>query len=271
MTTLASLEQAPVLRQTGSLRRPSAISQSLRAIVRDDLHGLRPDDGSAGLTIRPVQNAMEMDQVYRLTHDAYVWRGYNQPQPDGRLVHYPHLDNIPETTVLIAVEHGRILGTNSITLDGPRGLSVDGDFKFDCDGIRKERRPLAASWRIATREDLRGETRVVMGLIQETVRWGISAGVLTCMFTFNPRHERIYKKLLNLETVARCEETKGLKNAPAVLMRLDLENCPQRWLDTQELRDAQQSIRERAARTSGLASLCHFVAGAPSISSPPWP
>ncbi|MBI3831317.1 MAG: hypothetical protein HY291_17495 [Planctomycetes bacterium] len=242
MSAMASLEQVPVLQTTGSIRRPSALSQSLRAIARDEAHGLRLAGRSAGLIVRPVRNAEEMDEVYRLTHDAYVGRGYNPPQPDGRLVHYPHLDAIPETTVLIAVENGRILGTNSITLDGPLGLSVDGDFKPECDAIRKERRPLATSWRIATREDLRSETRVVMGLIQETVRCGISAGVLTCMFTFNPRHERIYKKLLNLETVAQCAETKGLKNAPAILMRLDLENCPQRWLDTPELRARQWQI-----------------------------
>ena len=72
---------------------------------------------------------------------------------------------------------------------------------------------------------------VVMTLIQETLKSELEAGVATCLFTFNPRHENIYRKLLNMRTVARRENTQGLSNAPAVLMRLDREAVPERWLE----------------------------------------
>ena len=154
--------------------------------------------------------------------------GYCKPQPDSRLNHYPHLDDIPETTVLIAISEGRIIGTNSLTMDGEHGLHVDADYKYQVDKVREEGRKLASSWRIVT--GVHGR-KLVMGLIASTVDLVISLGVETCLFTFNPHHERIYKRLLNMETLDRHENSiDGLSHAPSVLMRWDIEKCPEKWL-----------------------------------------
>lgn len=209
--------------------RPSAVSAALRAIS-DESDDCAVREQEAALEVRPARNLAELDTVYRLTHDSYVERDYIQPQPDGRLIHYPHLDGIPETTVLVALRGGQVIGTNSLTLDGPRGLHVDSDFGDECDRIRAEGRSLAASWRIATVRECRHQTRIVMELIRATTHCVIRAGIQTCVFTFNPRHERIYKRLLNMRTVARTETSRGLSNAPAVFMRLNMEECPARWL-----------------------------------------
>ncbi|MFH1022798.1 MAG: hypothetical protein V1809_05365 [Planctomycetota bacterium] len=205
--------------------RVSAISQALRAVTDSVVSGFVPEVPDE-IVIRPVQNSGEMDDVYRLTHDSYVERGYCVPQPDGRLIHYPHLDGISETTMLVAIWNGRIVGTNSLTFDGPEGLHVDAEFKTECDVLRATGRRLGASWRIATRKDCRDERKVIMGLIRETVRSFVSEGGETCVFTFNPRHERVYQRLLNMKTVARSEGTAGLTNAPAVFMRCDVETLP---------------------------------------------
>jgi hypothetical protein len=209
-------------------RNSSNISAALRAIPANDPGLARPAE--AEVLVRPVRDDAELDCVYRITHDAFVERAYCAVQPDGRLIHYPHLDHIAETTVLVAIVDGQIVGTNSWTLDGPQGLHVDSDFKTECDAIRREGRRLSSSWRIATTSKCRSERKVVMALIQETLVQSVEAGVLTSLFTFNPRHERIYRHLLNMQTVARNDGTRGLNNAPAVLMRLDRENIPEVWL-----------------------------------------
>ncbi|MFH1022279.1 MAG: hypothetical protein V1809_02710 [Planctomycetota bacterium] len=206
--------------------RVSAVSQALQAVTDSVASGFVPEIPEV-IVIRPVRNDREMDDVCRLTHDAYVERGYCVPQPTGRLIHHPRHDGIPETTVLIAERNRSIVGTNSLTLDGPKGLPVDTDFGTECDAIRATGRRLASSWRIATRKDCRDEQKIVMGLIRETLRLGTLYGVQTCVFTFNPRHERIYERLLNMKTVARNEGTAGLENAPAVFMRLDVETLPE--------------------------------------------
>ncbi len=181
---------------------------------------------------RAVRNASEMNQVYRLTHDAYVKQGYCAPQPNGLLNHYPHLDRTPETTVILAVVDNMTVGSNSYTLDGPAGLHVDADFKEECDAIRREGNVLASSWRIVTSDQFRNDRRIVMGLIQETLFQILEAGVETCVFTFHPRHERIYQRLLNMKTIARKERLSDLSNAPAVFMRMEMNHIPARWKTT---------------------------------------
>ncbi|MFH1022789.1 MAG: nucleotide disphospho-sugar-binding domain-containing protein, partial [Planctomycetota bacterium] len=200
----------------------SNISQALRAVS----DGVENVPSSPDVVVRPIKNKNELDEVYRITHDAFLERGYCRPQADGRLVHYPRLDQIKETTVFVAVSDGGIVGTISLTLDGPAGLHVDEDFKEACDDIRNEGRKLAAGWRIATRSGYRDERGIVMGLIREVVTRAVDAGVRTGVFTFNPRHESIYQRLLNMKTVARNGETSGLQDAPAVFMRCDAEALP---------------------------------------------
>ena len=182
---------------------------------------------SAAFDIRPMRTAHDLINIYRLVHDAYVERGYIEPRSDGQLVLYPHLDHIPETTVLIAEQDGQIVGTNSLTVDSPRGLPSDEDFKKECDNIRAERRKLAGSWRLCTRTGFRDERSIVMELIARTVQMTLENKIETCVFTVHPRHARVYEKLLNMQTVVRREQTvKGLQNAPAVFMRCDYENLP---------------------------------------------
>ncbi|WP_419656174.1 hypothetical protein Dvar_52740 [Desulfosarcina variabilis str. Montpellier] len=209
------------------------ITQRLKLVSHGDSFHHEDEE----IRVRPVRTSQEMKEVYRIVHDAYLEKGYIKEQPHGKLIHYPHLDGIPETTVLVALDNCKVIGTNSVTFDGLYGMHVDEDFREECNQIRLENRMLAASWRIATRKSCRNVRKVVMKLIQKTVDHALMNGVETMLFTFNPRHERIYKRLLNMTTIARDDESvAGLSNAPAVLMRVDKENLPDRWLKTSEQR-----------------------------------
>lgn len=188
-------------------------------------------DGAPHVEIGVARTPEEMDAVYRMTHDAYVEMGFIRPHPGGKLIHYPHLDRIPETTVLLARLDGSIVGTNSLTLDGPAGLHVDEDFKTEADRIRAEGRALAASYRINTCPEVRQRNAIVMGLIRETVRIALARGVETCLFIFHKRHERIYQRLLNMKTVAERPEIACVENFPAVFMRCDFEELPAAFLE----------------------------------------
>ncbi|MCK6472844.1 MAG: hypothetical protein L6R28_13965 [Planctomycetes bacterium] len=211
--------------------RFSNISQVLRRIATESVTERRREPDPA-IVVRKVRRTSELEEVHRLTYRAYRERGYCGEQPDGKLVHYPHLENIPETSVFVAYEEGKILGTVSVTLDGPAGLHVDADFKDTVDKVRAENRRLCAPWRIATHSSLRSEKRVVMALLQAVVDEAFDAmGCQTFLCTFNPRHERFYRRIWNMPTIARHEGSDGLENAPAVLMRCDIETIPLEWLN----------------------------------------
>ena len=181
------------------------------------------------VTIRPVANDAEMKMVHRLTHDCYVSKGYAPPQPNGLLNHYPEFDHLPQTTVFVAIQHGEVVGSISMTVDGPKGLTVDGDFKEECDAMRKSGRKLATAWRLVMKHSVNPSRRVLMSLIKETATLATRKGANTWLFTVNPRHESVYRRLLKMYAVSHKEGTHGLVNAPAVLLRADNESLPGAW------------------------------------------
>ena len=181
--------------------------------------------------VRIATSKQEMEKVYHLTHDAYVDMNYAKPQPGGKLIHYPELENIPETTVMIASSGSRLLGTLSITIDGPMGLNTDKDFPQLTKQIRRQTNKLASCWRMATCKKCRGKKRIVKDLLKASVCHIFKQlEIDTLLCTVNPCHERIYQLLFGFETIARQDSSlQGLKNAPAVLMRLEHKNVPERW------------------------------------------
>ena len=68
-----------------------------------------------------------------------------------------------------------------------------------------------------------------MALIRAGVHMIWDSGTEISLYTFNPRHKRVYQRLLNMRTVASSAGTQGLSNAPAVFMRLDTPDIPARW------------------------------------------
>lgn len=179
------------------------------------------------LTIRPAWTADDLDAVYRLTHDAYVALGYIAPQPAGRLRHYADIDAAPENVVLVGDEGGTIVGTVSVTVDGPARLHVDHDFRAACDAVRAEGAPVAASWRIVTAPDHRASSALVLELIRAVIDVVRRFGVDTVLMSFAPHHERAYSRLLGMTTLARTEGTADL-STPAVLMRASTLECARR-------------------------------------------
>jgi len=176
-------------------------------------------------------NQNELDLVYKLTYEEYLRQGYIIENPNKSLSLYPHLDNILETTVIGCFDHNKLLGTISWTLDGPNKLHTDIDFPKETEKVRQEGRILAASWRIITDHNYRHKISVVSSLILATIEEMMIGNVQTALFTFNPKHERVYRRILNMKTLARHDGTiHGMDNAPAVLMRLDIENLHPKWI-----------------------------------------
>jgi N-acyl amino acid synthase FeeM len=185
------------------------------------------------IQVREALTPWDMERVWRLTHDEYVKMGYAAPQPGGILKHFD-LDGIPETRVWLAEdEDGLVLGTISITMDGPAGLHVDDDFKDVVDEVREECRRegkrLGAPWRIVTRSGCHDQLIVSMGIIGASTEWGIENHLRVTLYTFNPRHERFYRRVLGLRMIAGPRPSPSVQGAPAILMRGDLETLIPAW------------------------------------------
>jgi len=185
------------------------------------------------LHVEEVDSIDRLAEVYELTYREYVAEGYVQPNGNKQLRHYAELDGIEETTVFGAYIGSKLVGTNSLTADGPMGLPVDCDFPDKVARIRRWCRSrdlvLGTSWRLVTDSAARGNFRVLIELVRATVRKGCKLGLHVTLYSLNPRHEKAYRKFLGLETIARgiCRAVMG---APAVLMvgdsRVITSRCP---------------------------------------------
>lgn len=180
-------------------------------------------------TIRTAETEADMEGIYRLVYDAYLEKGFIEPKTVPRLKYNSELDGIAETTVLAVEGAGLLLGTISVTLDGPAGLPADRDFKTMADTVRREGRTLAGVWRLVTRCGYTDERNLVMALIGEAVQVALRHQVQSCLCAIHPKHEHFYKRLLGMTRIAYARSMKGLLNSPGVCLRCDAEDVPEWW------------------------------------------
>ena len=153
-------------------------------------------------TISVLEDYSRLDEVYRLTHDTLAESGNIKQTIDGKIATCPHLDKIPETTILIAEYQGKIVGTISVTVDSSQGLHTDNWFKPETDEIRSTiSGNLASSWRIATDPNYRGSRLLVISLIKGAFNIVLEKECKACLFTFLNKHVRIYQRIINAEVV----------------------------------------------------------------------
>ena len=171
--------------------------------------------------IKEVETLKELHDLYEFVYNIYIKEGYCPSNLEGLCIHHPLLDVLPQTTIFVDIVDNKIVGTNALTLNSNFGLHVDKDFPVEVEKVKKEcaekNKILASSWRIVTNDGV----KIIHDLILATINKAFSQNVDVCLFSFNPKHEGFYKKLLNLVTISSVVESKAVNNAPAILMRGD--------------------------------------------------
>jgi len=176
--------------------------------------------------IQKLTDLKRLPEIGRLIHDTFIESGLISTKCKTTVDLYPHLNSRKETTILTAELNGKIIGTNSMTLDGPAGLHTDYYFKEETDFIRKtENTVLGSSWRIATSHEYRKKIRLFLDLIQKSFFIAKEKKIETCLFVFEKNHEEFYKKLLDAETIAQRNYNQyPYNNINFVLMKTDTQN-----------------------------------------------
>ncbi len=176
-----------------------------------------------------IQNLTDFNrlpEVNKLVREGFIESGFISGDYNQQVDLYPHLNTIEETTIITAEMNGKIIGTNSMTLDSPAGLHTDIFFKKETDFIRNnENTILGSSWRIATAQEYRRNFRLFLDLIQNSVFAAKQKQIETCLYIFAKKHEEFYKKILDAETITEKKLTIDPKfKILFVLMRTDTEN-----------------------------------------------
>lgn len=172
------------------------------------------------ITITTADTPEQLSDVRRLTYAAYLAVGLCEINPYKRLEHYPHLDNIAETTVVTAMVDDKLVGSITITVDGPAGLNVDEDFPDVMRRLREPGRRMAAAWRIVTDPSYRGDRRLVMLLMRAGFEEAIARKADWLVCSVHPRRQKVHQRL-GFFTVA-LGNCRALNGAAAVLMMYDV-------------------------------------------------
>ncbi len=185
------------------------------------------------MIVRLATNLEDYNNVWRLTHDVYVSKGYATPKRNAVLRHHPRLEGRAATKIFLTQDmRGDLLGTGSFTLDSGLGLPLEDAFPAIVANIRAENarsgRRLSAVWRLVTRPDCRHNLHVVMALYGAIVKWAIEHEWHTLLCTCHPHHESFYRRFLGFQRVGEPLLHPVFKS-PAVLMRGEIERIQSVW------------------------------------------
>ena len=139
---------------------------------------------------------------------------------------FPGFDISKNTKTIVAEIDNKIVGTNSITIDGNIGLPSDKYFKNETDFIRNQTNGnVGNSWKIAISENNRANIGILFDLIQKTVELASEMEIVTCLYIFPKKHENIYRKLIKAETIAEKKCNIGdVKDVNLVLMQTNTKD-----------------------------------------------
>lgn len=153
-------------------------------------------------TIEVLNDYSELFKIHKLVTKAYISSGILSETYSENADFYPQLNTIPETKIIIAKKNKKIIGTNSITIDGKAGLHTDHYFKKETDLIRKSsKKVLGSSWRIATSQEYHNKIGLFLDLIKKTFLIAKEENIEICLFIFLKKHEKFYKSFLDAETI----------------------------------------------------------------------
>jgi hypothetical protein len=125
-------------------------SEWRNAVLRDriDIQHKVPE----GVTFKIASTQDELEQSFRILHDAYVKVGLMKPNPSGLRISIYHA--LPTSIVLTAQKDGKVLGTVTIIRDSKLGLPSEKILNLD--NLRKPGLQIAEISALAIRPGSRG-------------------------------------------------------------------------------------------------------------------
>lgn len=172
------------------------------------------EDGLLSFKIFAVNDAEGLVRSSELLCRRFAWRGYSVP---------PLQERRRRRITLSALHEGRVVATLTVGLDGTEGLSVESVYS-DCVGeLRSPERRLCEFTKFAVDETVRSQ--VLLGAIFHVAcMYALQLHDCTdALIEVNPRHVRFYERMLGFSRAAE-QRLDTRVNAPAVLMRLDLQH-----------------------------------------------
>lgn len=169
-----------------------------------------------------AQTRSDLDQAFRLLHDAYVREGFSKPHPSGRRVTDYHA--LPSTSTLVAKHNDEVIATISVIRDGQFGVPADA--VIDLSPYRDKGLRIGEVSSLAIHPKFRGRSGEIMfHLFKYMLHYSIHYfGLDRFVIVVNPNRISLYESILTFERLQTntIQSYSFANNAPAVCAMLDL-------------------------------------------------
>jgi len=223
---IPEMQPVPKAQITG-LRRPSAVSQVLRALSETPvgtetwtLQGL--PDGCSPFRVRVAADRKTRERAYRLAFRLYLERGYVSASQEARIV--SAFDLHPDTLTLLAEDtNGQELATVSLVFDSARGLPSDEIFGEELGALRASNLRLVEVTRLAISDAYGPSKALLIALFNLCFVFGRRVMNFDhSVIEVNPRHVKYYSRMFHYEATGPLRACPRVNGAPAQLLGLDL-------------------------------------------------
>lgn len=166
--------------------------------------------------IRLASSGERIHSASMLIQKMYSWRGY---EASG-------LEETPNRITLLSFSDDHVVGTCSLGLDSPAGLSTDEVYKDKVDELRAAGCKVCELTKLAVDQSVKSK-RVLASLFHIAFIYARPIhGFSDVVIEVNPRHVLFYEKMLGFRQFGE-ERMCPRVEAPAVLLRLEIDYMEQ--------------------------------------------
>lgn len=162
--------------------------------------------------IRLATSGERIESASMLIKKMYSWRGYETANSEEK----------PNRITLLSFLNDQVVGTCTLGLDSPEGFAADAAFPDKIKELRDTGCRIAEFTKLAVDQSIKSK-RVLASLFH--IGFIYSHSILKCtdvIIEVNPRHVLFYERMMGFKQFSD-ERTCGRVNAPAILLRLNLD------------------------------------------------
>lgn len=185
-----------------------------------------PKDIPNSIYFKVAETQEELEQAFKLLHEAYVKENLMSPHPSGMRITKYH--TLPSTTTLIAVENNEVVGTVSLIRQSSFGLPLSAI--FDISDVAPGSRLAEVSALAIKSKYLHQRGRILFPLLKFLFHYSQDYfGVSHFVIAVNPKWIDFYKSILVFKPLSEkiVENYSFVNGAPAVGGILDLQKLPE--------------------------------------------
>lgn len=173
------------------------------------------DESQQNFKIFAVSRPSELTRASALLQRRYAWRGYSVAPLEARR---------RRSITLTAAQDGITVATITAALDSAEGLYVESLYPDCVADLRQPGRKLCEFGKFAVDDSVRSQA-LLGAIFHVACMYVLEVHRCTdALIEVNPRHVRFYEQMLGFTCAAEQRLDRSV-NAPAVLLRLDLEHC----------------------------------------------